>query len=154
MFADPRLIETEPVEVLQQLEVPLQGQGRILTAGVEWGEKDAERGGPAMSRLSVIRVSLSCLTNQYLSVLAWCPKRFERIAHTVDADDVGDEESTARSPRPSRAKVAANSCRPYAKAKRTSSSLTTAEKGSIWSVCMHTPTTTTLARGGAPAMIA
>src|SRR5205085_433130 len=41
MLADPRLVIVQPVEVLEQLEVALDRQGRIFVMIVERREKDA-----------------------------------------------------------------------------------------------------------------
>ena len=46
VLADPRLVEAERVEVLEQVEVALEGEGRVLPDGVERGEEDAEAQGP------------------------------------------------------------------------------------------------------------
>jgi len=41
MLADPGLVIIEPVEVLQQLEIPLDRQSRVLVMIVERRHKDA-----------------------------------------------------------------------------------------------------------------
>jgi hypothetical protein len=42
MLAEPGLVEPELIEVLDQLQVALEGQGRVLAHGVERGQEDAE----------------------------------------------------------------------------------------------------------------
>ena len=46
VLADPRLVEAERVEVLEQVEVALEGERGVLPDGVERGEEDAELQGP------------------------------------------------------------------------------------------------------------
>ena len=41
MLADPRLVIIEPVEMLQELEIPLHRQRRILVMVVEGRQEDA-----------------------------------------------------------------------------------------------------------------
>jgi hypothetical protein len=48
VLADPRLVEAEAVEVLDQLQVALERQRRVLADGVERGEEDAEAHGGAL----------------------------------------------------------------------------------------------------------
>ena len=42
VLADPRLVVAELVEVHDQVEVALQGQGRVLSGWVERGHEDSE----------------------------------------------------------------------------------------------------------------
>src|SRR4051812_1691187 len=42
VLTDPRLLVPEPVEMLDQLEVALEREGRVLARSVEWCEEDAE----------------------------------------------------------------------------------------------------------------
>jgi hypothetical protein len=42
VLADPCLVVVQPVEVLDELEVALERQRRVLAGGVERGQEDAE----------------------------------------------------------------------------------------------------------------
>jgi len=42
VLADPGLVVAEPVEVLDELEVALQRQRRVLPGGVEGGQEGSE----------------------------------------------------------------------------------------------------------------
>jgi hypothetical protein len=46
VLADPGLVEPQPVEVLDQLQVLVQREGRVLPHGVERSMEDAEAQGP------------------------------------------------------------------------------------------------------------
>src|SRR5262245_60010997 len=66
VLADPGLIPAEPVEMLDQSEVALQRQCRVLAGGVERGHEDSEAKpvghdapslGPALGQKSMIGTS-------------------------------------------------------------------------------------------------
>ena len=50
VLADPRLVEAEPVEVLDQVEVALERERGVLARRVERGHEDAEAQGPVHGR--------------------------------------------------------------------------------------------------------
>ena len=54
VFAEPGLVEAEPVQVLNQLQVALECQRRVLPHRMEGGQEDAEAsGGPRASMLVI-----------------------------------------------------------------------------------------------------
>jgi hypothetical protein len=46
VLTDPRFVEAEAVEVLEEIEVALEGKGRVLPHRVKRGHEDAEAQGP------------------------------------------------------------------------------------------------------------
>ena len=50
VLADPGLVEAQRVEVLEQVEVSLEGEGGVLSDRVERGQEDAEAQGPVHGR--------------------------------------------------------------------------------------------------------
>ena len=57
VLADPRLVEAEPVQGHDQVEVALDGQRRVLPDGVERGHEDSEAHPPIVFRVAMSSLS-------------------------------------------------------------------------------------------------